>query len=95
MAIYRIIQEGLTNVMRHAGGARATVGIAVGDHEVEVDVIDDGGGSPTASSDAGSGLGLVGMRQRASAMGGELQAGRDADGGFRVRAVLPLDREPA
>jgi signal transduction histidine kinase len=95
VAIYRIVQEGLTNVMRHASGAQATVRVAVGGHRVEVDVTDDGGGAPTASSDSGSGSGLVGMRQRASAMGGELEAGREADGGFRVRAVLPLDREPA
>jgi signal transduction histidine kinase len=94
VAIYRIIQEGVTNVMRHAGGAQATVRIAVRGQEVEVDVTDDGAGAPTASSDSGSGSGLVGMRQRASAMGGELEAGREADGGFRVRAVLPLDREP-
>lgn len=95
VAIYRIVQEGLTNVMRHAGGARATVRIAVRGHTVVVDVTNDGTGAPTASSGSGTGSGLMGMRQRASAMGGELDAGRDADGGFGVHAVLPLEREPA
>lgn len=95
VAIYRIVQEGLTNVMRHADGARVTVRIAVRGQEIEVDVSDDGRGAPTSSSGAGSGSGLVGMRERANAMGGELQTGRDADGGFRVRALLPVDREPA
>ena len=95
VAIYRIVQEALTNVMRHAGGARATVRIAVRAQEVEVDVTDDGRGVPTAASGSGSGSGLVGMRERASVMGGELEAGRHADGGFRVRALLPIDREPS
>jgi signal transduction histidine kinase len=95
VAIYRIVQEALTNVMRHAGGAQATVRIAVRAQEVEVDVTDDGRGVPTAASGSGSGSGLVGMRERASVMGGELDAGRRAGGGFRVRALLPIDREPS
>lgn len=95
VAVYRIVQEGLTNVLRHAGGARATVRVAVRGQEVEVDVSDDGRGAATPMSGAGAGSGLVGMRERASAMGGELEAGREADGGYRVRALLPLDGEPA
>jgi signal transduction histidine kinase len=95
VAVYRIVQEGLTNVMRHAAGARVTVRVAVRDQEIEVEVSDDGAGEPSASSGADPGSGLVGMRERASAMGGELQAGRDAHGGFRVRARLPMDQEPA
>lgn len=93
VAIYRIVQEALTNVMRHARGARATVRIAVRAPEVEVDIHDDGRGVPTAASGSGSGSGLVGMRERASVMGGALEAGRRADGGFGVRALLPIDRE--
>jgi signal transduction histidine kinase len=93
LASYRIIQEGLTNVMRHAGGARATVRIAVGDDQLRLEVSDDGSGVPTTLSGAGSGSGLVGMRERAAAMGGALEARRDADGGFRVQAVLPLEGE--
>lgn len=95
VAIYRIVQEGLTNVMRHAGGAHVTVRIAVRGQVIEVDVSDDGRGAPTPSSGSGSGSGLVGMRERASAMGGELETGRGTDGGFRVRALLPVDRGPA
>lgn len=94
VAVYRIVQEGLTNVMRHAGGAQATVDITIRGHEIEVDVSDDGAGGSITSSEAGSGSGLAGMRERASAMGGELQAGPQADGGFRVRARLPIDHEP-
>ena len=95
VAIYRIVQEGLTNVLRHAGGARSTVRIAVGGDDVEVTVSDDGTGSPTAAAGAGAGSGLEGMQQRASAMGGAFEAGERPGGGFRVRAVLPLDRELA
>lgn len=94
-ACYRIVQEGLTNVLRHASGARATVLIAVGRDEVVVDVTDDGTGRPTSSSGLGSGTGLVGLRERAAAMGGELHADHGSDGGFRVRAVLPLNRASA
>ncbi len=95
LASYRIIQEGLTNVMRHAGGARATVGIAVRDGELRLEVSDDGTGAPTTLAGSGSGSGLEGMRERATAVGGALEARREADGGFRVRAVLPLDRAGA
>ncbi len=91
LASYRIIQEGLTNVMRHAGGAQATVRIVVGDGELRLEVADDGTGAPTTSSGSGSGSGLEGMRERATAVGGALEARREANGGFRVRAVLPLD----
>ena len=89
-AIYRIVQEALTNVMRHAGGAHATVGVVVEDGQVEVDVADDGSGAPTALSASGSGSGLIGMRERARALGGALQADRTPGGGFRVHAVLPV-----
>jgi signal transduction histidine kinase len=95
LASYRIIQERLTNVMRHASGARATVRIAVGGDDVRLEVSDDGTGTPTTLSGSGSGSGLEGMRERATAMGGVLEARRQADGGFRVRAVLPLERASA
>ncbi len=93
-ACFRVVQEGLTNVLRHASGAQASVLIAVGGNEVVVDVTDDGTGRPTSSSGLGSGTGLVGLRERATAMGGELHADPGRDGGFRVRAVLPLSRDP-
>lgn len=91
--IYRIVQEGLTNVMRHAEGADAIVHIAVGAEEVEVEVSDDGTGASTDAGAAGGQSGLIGMRERATALGGVFEAGRRADGGFSVRAVIPLDRE--
>ena len=90
-ATFRIVQEGLTNVMRHAHGAPAVVRVAVDQHGVEVDVSDDGTGHPTASSSATPGSGLIGMRERALALGGDFEAGHLADGGFRVHAALPLD----
>ncbi len=93
--VFRIVQEGLTNVMRHAHGAHATVRVAVRHRGVEVDVTNDGTGSPTASSAPTPGSGLVGMRERAAALGGAFEAGAIAGGGFHVRVVLPLDEPPA
>lgn len=95
VAVYRIVQEGLTNVMRHAGGARAEVRIAIDGHDVEVDVTNDASGHPTPAADAGTGSGLIGMRERASALGGAFSAGEGSDGGFYVRAVLPREGQPA
>jgi signal transduction histidine kinase len=92
VAVYRIVQESLTNVMRHARGAHATVLIAVGPSEVGIEVTNDGSGAPTPDSGDGARSGLRGMRERAGALGGELEAGPQPGGGFRVRAVLPLGR---
>ncbi len=86
-AAYRIVQESLTNVARHAGpSAAARVRLAAGARGVEVEVRDDGAGA-----DAGwrPGDGIAGMRERASALGGELHAGPAAGGGFHVRGRLP------
>jgi signal transduction histidine kinase len=89
VAAYRIVQESLTNVVRHAGeGARAHVRVASHGDEIEVEVVDDGRG---ASPDAHDGNGLTGMRERAAALGGRFEAGTGAEGGFRVRALLPAD----
>jgi signal transduction histidine kinase len=90
VAAFRIVQEALTNVTRHARGATATVRISYGDDGLIVQVDDDGRGSRTDGS-AGTGKGIVGMRERVGALGGELQAGPRPGGGFRVRARLPLD----
>lgn len=87
-AAFRIAQEALTNVARHAGGARATVLIDYGEDALTLQVDDDGPGG--ASSSDGSGRGLTGMRERAAALGGRLDAGSRPGGGFRVRAWLPL-----
>jgi signal transduction histidine kinase len=93
VAAFRIVQEALTNVTRHAGGATATVRVTYGERDLTVQVDDDGRG-PSAPGGTGSGRGLVGMRERAGALGGELEAGPRPDGGFRVRARLPLDGAP-
>ncbi|WP_141581501.1 sensor histidine kinase [Actinomadura sp. WMMA1423] len=96
LAAYRIVQESLTNVTRHAGPGPLTarVRIAYGEHEIVVEVEDDGRGvSPLDDRPAGSGI--RGMRERAAALGGEFDAGPRRGGGFAVRARLPLDAEPA
>ncbi len=89
-AAFRIIQEALTNVTRHAGDATATVLVTYGPHDLTVQIEDDGRGA-AAPNATGGGRGILGMRERASALGGELEAGPRPDGGFRVRATLPLD----
>lgn len=102
LAAYRIVQESLTNTLRHAGPATATVQIRYGDEDLDVCVTDDGAGlgarpgSPTATETPhGSGHGLIGMRERALATGGTLQAHPGPAGGFLVRARLPLGKETA
>jgi signal transduction histidine kinase len=90
IAAFRIVQEALTNVARHAGPATAIVRLAYGDRDLTVQVDDDGRG-PKASAGPGSGTGIAGMRERVAALGGELEAGPRPGGGFRVRARLPLD----
>ena len=82
---YRIIQEGLTNVLKHAGDARAEVLVAYSPDAMVVSVSDDG-----QSEAAGSGHGLVGIRERVAIFGGELEAGPRPEGGWRLRARLPL-----
>jgi signal transduction histidine kinase len=83
---YRIVQEAVTNVVRHAGGAPASVTVRYGDEALELVVADEGDASaaPTAG-----GHGLVGMRERAALFGGSLTAGRRDGHGFEVRALLP------
>jgi signal transduction histidine kinase len=89
LSAYRIVQEALTNVVRHAGPTRARVQISYRPDEVSIEVVDDGpaGQAPPPIARAGSGHGLIGMRERAALFGGELAAGPDA-AGFRVRANL-------
>ena len=87
LSAYRIVQEGLTNVRKHAAGAPARVRVTWAPRELALEVRDDGpGGTPN-----GSGHGLVGMRERVRLHGGELHAGPLAGGGFAVRARLPLE----
>jgi signal transduction histidine kinase len=87
MTAYRIVQEALTNAVKHAQADRAEVVVRYGNGTVEVIVSDDGRGN---GEGAGSGHGLVGMRERVSVYGGELEAGPQAGGGFRLRATLPV-----
>lgn len=88
LSAYRVAQEALTNVLRHAGPARATVDVRYGDDAVTVEVVDDGRGA-AAPAPAG-GHGLVGMRERVAVHRGTLDAGPGPSGGFRVRARFPL-----
>ncbi len=89
-AAYRIVQEALTNVSRHAGHARATVRLHYATGALTVQVGDDGNGAGPGIPAPGPGLGLVGMRERVSVLGGRLHAGPQDGGGFLVRAELPL-----
>ncbi|WP_431193182.1 sensor histidine kinase [Streptomyces tendae] len=92
LTAYRIVQEALTNVTKHAAGRGARVGLDWGGGRLTVTVSDDGGapGGPPALSDRPPGYGLIGMRERATAVGGELTAGPRPEGGFLVTARLPL-----
>ena len=87
LSAYRIVQEGLTNVMKHAGRARAQVLLRYRPQDLEIEISDDGAGNGTGG---GSGHGLDGVRERVSVHGGKLQAGPRPGGGFVLRASLPI-----
>lgn len=90
LACFRIIQEALTNVVRHSGSREARVQVRYDERAVRLRIDDDG---PATGTDAGgSGKGLAGMRERSAALGGTIEAGPRPDGGFRVSAVLPRDK---
>jgi signal transduction histidine kinase len=111
LSAYRIIQEALTNVVKHAGGgARCLISLDYGEQELDIRVTDDGGGSLVAAPAApgisrgpgvpglpvaGTGHGIIGMRERANLCGGDFSAGVLPDGGFEVTATLPLLGGPA
>ncbi|MGW0754370.1 sensor histidine kinase [Streptomyces sp. NPDC002587] len=88
LSAYRIVQEALTNVVRHAGTGRCRVAIDYGAEELSVEVVDDGRGATGDSS--ARGFGIIGMRERVALLGGDLSAGPRTEGGFRVAAGLPL-----
>ncbi|KOX35353.1 histidine kinase [Saccharothrix sp. NRRL B-16348] len=91
LGVYRIVQEALTNTLKHAGaGASAVVRVTQAGDQVEVEVADDGFGTPHDLVAVSGGNGLIGMRERAGVLGGTLEAGPNPGGGWRVRAVLPL-----
>ncbi|MDH6124932.1 sensor histidine kinase [Kitasatospora sp. GP82] len=87
LSAYRIVQEAVTNVVRHAAVGHCRVAIEYGDEELSVEVVDDGRGMPGT---AGSGFGITGMRERVSLLNGRFSAGPRPEGGFRVAARLPL-----
>jgi signal transduction histidine kinase len=87
LSAYRIVQEALTNALKHAGPARARVTVRYREDELELEIADDG---PGIGDGGGSGHGLIGMRERVSVYGGDLQAGRRPEGGYALRARLPL-----
>jgi signal transduction histidine kinase len=90
LSAYRIVQEALTNALRHAGPATAHVCLAYRREALEVTVTDDGFG-PTDDAGPVAGHGLLGMRERVHLLGGDFYAGRGETGGFVVRARLPLE----
>jgi signal transduction histidine kinase len=88
LSAYRIVQEGLTNALKHAKGAHAEVVVRYIDSSVELEIADDGPGVPNGD---GKGHGLVGMRERVALYGGTIEAGPRAEGGFVLRAWLPVE----
>jgi signal transduction histidine kinase len=95
---FRVVQEALTNTLRHAGSTAARVRVARTDDRVLLEVLDDGGTPSGTLRDSGAGHGLTGMRERVAALGGTLDAGPREGGGWRVAASLPVvqsDASPA
>ncbi len=88
LSAFRIVQEALTNALKHAGPARARVLVRYGADELELEITDDG---PGTGESTGSGYGLIGMRERVSVYGGELRAGQQPGGGYALRVRLPLE----
>ena len=87
MSAYRIVQEALTNALKHAGPAHARVTITYARDAVDLAIVDDGPGAPSIN---GSGYGLAGMRERVAIYGGHLESGARPEGGYALRVRLPL-----
>ena len=94
LAAYRIVQESLTNTIRHAGPATAAVSLTYRDGDLLVEVTDTGRGPQAAPAVPGAGHGLAGMRERAAAVGGTVEAAPGQRDGFRVTARLPVPAQP-
>jgi signal transduction histidine kinase len=92
LSLYRIAQEALTNALKHARATRAEVTVCYAAHDVTVEVTDDGRGPPPGSAPA-AGAGTIGMRERVALFGGELRVGPRPQGGYGVRARLPVSAE--
>jgi signal transduction histidine kinase len=93
LCAYRVVQEALTNAIKHAGPARAEVSVRWLDDLLELSVVDDGGAARNGSPRLVGGHGILGMRERVALHGGTVSAGPSADGGFAVRASIPLAQE--
>jgi signal transduction histidine kinase len=91
LVAFRIVQEALTNSIKHAGPAHASVTVMFGHDTLELEICDDGRGAPPERVDDGGGHGLVGMRERLALFDGDLCAGGRPGGGFRVYARLPVE----
>jgi signal transduction histidine kinase len=89
LAAYRVVQEALTNTVKHAVGASASVAVQYTPHALGLEIADTGG-SPGQCAPDGNGRGLIGLRERLAVYGGSLEAGRRLTGGYRVRAMIPL-----
>ncbi|GAA5771589.1 hypothetical protein Aros01_08128 [Streptosporangium roseum] len=87
---FRIVQESVTNVVRHAGARHCQVVLDYAPHELRIDITDDGRGTATTPASPSSGYGIAGMRERAALLDGRLSAGPRPEGGFRVTATLPI-----
>ncbi len=90
VSAYRIVQEALTNTVKHAGATTAAVRLRYGDDGLQLEVVDDGHGNGKPPQDRVGGHGLIGMRERVSLHGGQLRVGPRPEGGFRVAASFPL-----
>ncbi|WP_051969558.1 sensor histidine kinase [Kitasatospora azatica] len=90
LAAYRVVQEALTNAVKHAQGANAVVRVAYGAHQLTVEVTNTEG-TPGEAAGTGNGRGLIGLRERVAVYGGTLQTGRRLTGGYRVKALIPLE----
>jgi signal transduction histidine kinase len=88
LSVYRVVQEALTNALRHSNPSTVTVTLAFRDSRLELEVVDDG--TPRTPGEEATGQGLIGMRERVALLGGQLETGERAGGGFRVAADLPI-----
>jgi signal transduction histidine kinase len=96
LCAYRIVQEALTNTLKHGAASEAQVSIRYAPDALELQVLDDGRGtSSSGNGDAGSGQGLIGMRERVALFGGELSAHSQPERGYEVRARIPVEEPRA
>jgi signal transduction histidine kinase len=91
LCAYRVVQEALTNALKHAGPAHAEVSLRYTQHVLRLEIVDDGYGTPGPQ---GAGFGLLGMRERVDLYGGDLESGQLKGGGYAVRVTLPLKASP-